>query len=59
MDSQGKTQLADESDKSTKPRRILIVEDELLVGMEMARVKKVKGWDVLGPAGTVERRSHC
>lgn len=34
--------------------RILIVEDELLVGMEMAKALKVEGWEVVGPAGTLE-----
>jgi PAS domain S-box-containing protein len=54
LDSEGKTRSSDEHDKSTRPGRILIVEDELLVGMEMARAMKAAGWDVLGPAGTVE-----
>lgn len=36
------------------PCRVLIVEDELLVGMEMANALKDEGWEVLGPVGTVE-----
>lgn len=37
-----------------EPCRILIVEDELLVGMEMAKALRAEGWDVVGPAGTLE-----
>lgn len=38
------------------PRRgtLLLVEDELLVGMEMANALQAEGWTVMGPAGTVE-----
>lgn len=34
--------------------RILIVEDELLVGMEMAKALQTEGWETIGPAGTLE-----
>jgi PAS domain S-box-containing protein len=34
---------------------ILIVEDELLIGMELADELKGAGWTVVGPAGTVEQ----
>lgn len=40
--------------RSSGECRVLIVEDELLVGMEMARALKDEGWDVVGPVGTVE-----
>jgi len=52
----GKTQASSASEVDIAPRtgRILIVEDELLVGMELANAMKTKGWEVLGPAGTVE-----
>jgi PAS domain S-box-containing protein len=35
-------------------RRLLIVEDELLVAMELANALQSEGWDVMGPAGTIE-----
>jgi len=35
-------------------RRLLIVEDELLVGMELAKALRSDGWDVIGPAGSIE-----
>lgn len=34
--------------------RVLIVEDELLVGMEMAKALQEEGWEVVGPVGTLE-----
>lgn len=34
--------------------RILLVEDEALIGMEMARAFENEGWEVVGPAGTIE-----
>jgi len=37
-----------------EPCRVLIVEDELLVGMEMASALGAEGWEVLGPVGTLE-----
>lgn len=40
--------------EAQRPCRILVVEDELLVGMEMARALKDEGWDIVGPVGTVE-----
>ena len=36
------------------PYRILIVEDELLIGMEIAQAMRSEGWEVIGPAGTLE-----
>ena len=35
------------------PHRVLIVEDELLVGMEIARAMQAEGGEVMGPAGTL------
>lgn len=54
LDGQAQTRSSGENDKPQRPGRILIVEDELLVGMEMARAMTAQGWEVLGPAGTVE-----
>jgi PAS domain S-box-containing protein len=34
--------------------RLLVVEDELLVGMELANALRDEGWEVVGPAGTLE-----
>ncbi|MBA4759032.1 HWE histidine kinase domain-containing protein [Sphingosinicella sp.] len=34
--------------------RVMIVEDELLVGMELSRALRDEGWDIMGPAGTLE-----
>jgi PAS domain S-box-containing protein len=40
--------------RSSTAGRILIVEDELLVGMEMSHALSAEGWEVMGPVGTVE-----
>jgi PAS domain S-box-containing protein len=36
------------------PNRILVVEDEALIAMDMEAQLTAEGWDVIGPAGTVE-----
>jgi len=36
------------------PQRVLIVEDELLVAMELAAGLADEGWSIVGPAGSVE-----
>ena len=37
-----------------KAGRLLIVEDEMLVAMELANALKSEGWEILGPAGNLE-----
>ena len=34
--------------------RLLVVEDEMLVAMEIAEALKSEGWEILGPAGSVD-----
>ena len=38
----------------TAPRRVLLVEDEELVAMTMVDELRARGWEVVGPAGTLE-----
>lgn len=53
--SDPQTQAAgNEAEATARASRVLIVEDELLVGMEMVDAMKAEGWEVLGPAGTLE-----
>jgi DNA-binding response OmpR family regulator len=46
------------SNEGTSPvpagRRVLIVEDEALVAMELEALLRQAGWDVLGPVGRVD-----
>ena len=35
-------------------RRVLVVEDEILVAMELEALLRQEGWDVLGPVGRVD-----
>jgi CheY-like chemotaxis protein len=42
-----------EDGANLKGRRVLVVEDEFLVAMELQEVLKGRGCDVLGPASTV------
>jgi PAS domain S-box-containing protein len=37
-----------------KGGRLLVVEDEMLVAMEIAEALKSEGWEIVGPAGSVE-----
>jgi hypothetical protein len=43
------------ADNTLQGRRVLVVEDELLVAMELDWVLRAQGCTVLGPAATVER----
>jgi DNA-binding response OmpR family regulator len=43
------------ADNTLQGRRVLVVEDELLVAMELDSVLRVQGCTVLGPTATVER----
>lgn len=36
------------------PRRILVVEDEFLVALDIENMLSALGWDVLGPAATID-----
>jgi PAS domain S-box-containing protein len=38
----------------TRVGRLLLVEDEPLIGMDLSRGLEGAGWEVLGPAGTIE-----
>lgn len=38
--------------------RVLVVEDETVVAMELRRLVEAAGFDVLGPAGTLERAAE-
>lgn len=40
--------------RAATPRRILVVEDEALVAMELNHVLSEQGWQVVGPAATLE-----
>lgn len=40
--------------RAATPRRILVVEDEALVAMELNQVLSEQGWQVVGPAATLE-----
>lgn len=40
--------------RKAKVGRLLVVEDEMLVAMELAEALKSEGWEILGPVGTVE-----
>jgi DNA-binding response OmpR family regulator len=35
-------------------KTVLIVEDEFLIAMDLARIVEADGWTVIGPVGTVE-----
>jgi len=44
----------DEMDRSSLGKRLLIVEDEYLIAVDLAQVLEELGFAVVGPAGTVE-----
>jgi CheY-like chemotaxis protein len=46
--------LANEESPALRDQRVLIVEDEAVVAMELARVLTAAGAKVVGPAGTIE-----
>jgi DNA-binding response OmpR family regulator len=39
----------------TNPKRILIVEDDALIAMDLQFICEDAGWQVIGPAGTLEK----
>lgn len=41
-------------DQEASPGRLLIVEDETLIALELSRGLQDSGWDVVGPASTLE-----
>ena len=57
IDSLGKPFVTEEfviEKREAKTGRLLVVEDEMLVAMEISEALKSEGWEILGPAGTVE-----
>lgn len=50
----------DLTDKKSAPKtgKLLVVEDEMLIAMQMAESLKDAGWSVLGPAATMEEASQ-
>lgn len=57
IDSLGKPLAVEEfvpEKREAKTGRLLVVEDEMLVAMEIAEAMKSEGWEILGPAGSLD-----